>query len=355
MNKIKVLVIDDSAFMRKMISDILNSDPNIEVLGTARNGKDGLEKLKKWQPDVVTLDIEMPVMDGLTALKNIMETRPLPVVMLSSLTQEGADTTLKALQLGAVDFIPKPSGAISLDIENIKDLIIEKVKEAAAANLSSISSRTEAVEEYEPLPLSVQTKSNRQKSKMIVAIGVSTGGPRALQKVLTQIPADFPAPILIVQHMPPRFTKSLADRLDKLSAIDIKEAEHGELFQEGTAYIAPGDFHMIAKRIGMSLAANITKDPAAGGHRPSVNVLFDSLSTLKGYKKVLVVLTGMGSDGTKGLQAVKQQDPLTKVIAESEETAVVFGMPKSAIKTGLVDYVSPIDKVSKTILQAMEN
>ncbi|TCT26752.1 two-component system chemotaxis response regulator CheB [Melghiribacillus thermohalophilus] len=355
MNRIKVLVVDDSAFMRKMISDILNSDPFIEVIGTARNGKDGIDKMEKLSPDVITLDIEMPIMDGLTALKNIMDRNPLPVVMLSSLTQEGAETTLKALQFGAVDFIQKPSGPISLDIEKIKESIVRKVREAASANIASMSKGNELTEPPSPLPLTVQTKANKENRKTIVAIGVSTGGPRALQQVLTQLPADFPAPLVIVQHMPPKFTKSLAERLDKLSAITIKEAEHGELLQKGTAYIAPGDFHMKVKKIGMSLAANITKDQPIRGHRPSVDALFESISTLHGYKKILVVLTGMGSDGTHGMQVVKQEDPGTIAIAEASETSVVFGMPKSAIQTGLVNQVSPIQDISQSILKAMEN
>ena len=357
MNNIKVLVVDDSAFMRKMIREILESDPFITVIDTARNGKEGVEKALALLPDVITLDVEMPIMNGIEALDAILQKKSVSVVMLSSLTKEGADSTIQALNRGAVDFIPKPSGSISLDIEKIKNEMIYKVKNAAKAKVKretkSSSIRTNKVtHSFEPMV--PKRKSTFKYRKKIVAIGVSTGGPRALQTLLTSLPKDFPAPILIVQHMPAGFTKSLAERLNKICDITVKEAEHGEFLQDGIAYIAPGNHHLSVKKLGTSITAYIDQTDPVGGHRPSVNYLFDSIVPLSNYQKTLVVLTGMGSDGSNGLQNIKQSDPNTKVIAESEETAIVFGMPKAAISTSLVDYVVPIDEIGNVLCKVLE-
>lgn len=314
MKEYGVLVVDDSAFMRKIITDILESDERISVIGTARNGRDALNKIQDLSPDVVTLDIEMPVMDGLTALKRIMDTKLLPVVMLSSLTKTGAENTVKAMELGAVDFIAKPSGSISLDIKKVESEIIEKVLTAAKANLVNPSggnnNRSNKQQPMEKAHFSIC------KEKYLVAIGTSTGGPRALQQVLIRLPKNFPAPIVIVQHMPPGFTKSLADRLDSFSEIHVKEAVTGEILKAGTAYIAPGNHHMRIKKIGRGIATDLAQDEQRNGHRPSVDVLFESLTVHREYKKLAVVMTGMGADGTRGLQLLKQVDENVTVISE---------------------------------------
>lgn len=340
MKPVRVLIIEDSAFMRKMITEILMSDERIQVIGTAKNGEDGLRKIKSLSPDVVTIDIEMPVMDGITALENIMKTDPIPVVMLSSLTNKGAEQTILAISMGAVDFITKPSGSISLDIEVMKDEIISKVMMASQAKVKKKPIVNDP---------SFQISSPQQYSETIVTIGTSTGGPRALQQVLTSLPADFPVPILIVQHMPPNFTKSLADRLNTLCLIKIKEAVHGEVIKKGTAYIAPGDYHMKARKAGMSLAIELTKEPQRNGHRPSVNVLFDSISELKRMNKICVVLTGMGKDGADGIKQIKSLDDEAIVIAESEESSIVYGMPAAAIATEYVNQVVHLNKVGEVI------
>lgn len=362
MKKIKVLVVDDSAFMRKMISDFLSQDSRIEVVGTARNGKDALIKMIEFYPDVITLDVEMPIMSGLEALKKIMSENPLPVVMLSSTTKEGAENTVLSMQYGAVDFIAKPSGAISLDLYKVKNEIISKVIFASQANLKGlknfhqeieipISKQQLNVKNTTTLNLHKQTTNNTQKK--IICIGTSTGGPRALQEVLTKLPKNINAPILIVQHMPPGFTKSLASRLDSLSEIHVKEAEDGEIIQRGTAYIAPGGYHLKVKKIGFAFAIKIDHSPIRNGHRPSVDVLFKSVSEMNQYKKLAVIMTGMGTDGAEGLKALKQSGELT-AIAESKETSIIFGMPKAAIDTNVVDEIVNLNTIAETIVKYSE-
>ncbi len=362
MNKIKVLVVDDSAFMRKVITDFLSENPQIEVIGTARNGKDALEKIKTLKPDVVTLDVEMPIMNGLEALKQIMEEHPLPVVMLSSTTKEGAENTILAMHYGAIDFVTKPSGTISLDLHKVKEEIINKVILASRANLYGIRKQDAAQtpasslqRQYSKMELKSLSSgsSTGYRKKKIVCIGTSTGGPRALQQVLTQLPKHIAAPIVIVQHMPKGFTKSLAQRLHSLCEISVKEAEHGEMLKEGTAYIAPGGAHFMVVSSGNSLIAHIEHSPPRNGHCPSVDVLFESVSTLTDYDKIAVIMTGMGSDGTNGLKRLKESGT-TKAIAESEETAVVFGMPKAAIATNLVDAVVPLEEIAETIMKYVD-
>jgi two-component system, chemotaxis family, protein-glutamate methylesterase/glutaminase len=351
-----VLVVDDSAFMRKMIADILQQDSSISVIGTARNGKDAIEKARELQPNVITMDIEMPLMNGLEALKIIMDTNPLPVIMLSSMTKSGAESTIQALDLGAVDFITKPSGAISLDIETIKEEIINKVKHAAIANIESITNK--AVEHSINFPIEQPTtpitNGNYKRRKKIVAIGVSTGGPRALQKLLPKLPQNFPAPIVIVQHMPQGFTKSLAERLNKLCNITVKEAENGEFLRNGTAYIAPGNYHFMVKKLGTALTAYLEQSEPLGGHRPAVNKLFYSIASITNFQKIAVVLTGMGQDGALGVKALREQDSSTTVLVESEESSVIFGMPKAVMNLNKVDYVVHIEEMGQTLCKVME-
>lgn len=379
-NKVqKVLVVDDSAFMRKLISDYLHSHPRIEVIGIARNGKDAIEMVKTLNPDVVTMDIEMPVMDGLEALKEIMDKYPVPVVMLSSTTKEGAENTILAMEYGAVDFVAKPGGAISLNLQDVKEEIIEKVYAASGVQINKLKRIISKKRTNEALTLARKTthlrdenkvtelsirkenlKSPRLKrfskrSKTIVMIGTSTGGPRALQEVLTKFPGDFPYPILIVQHMPAGFTKSLADRLDGLCEIGVKEAEDGDLLKNGTAYIAPGGRHLKVKKLGTSYFAKLDDaEPPRLGHRPSVDVLFESAAELSSVNYLAVIMTGMGNDGTEGTKRLKEKCE-TIVIVESPETSVVYGMPKSVIDAGFADEIKSLPDISKTIMGVLKS
>lgn len=364
MSNIRVLVVDDSAFMRKIITDFLNEEEKIEVIGTARNGQDAIKKVELLNPDVVTMDIEMPIMDGLEGLKFIMDQFPRPVIMLSSTTTEGAENTIKSLQYGAFDFIAKPSGAISLDLYKVKEEIIEKVILAKSANVRKLSK--EVNRKNIPLkqmgyskidstrdkgPITIDKNSLKHK---IVCIGTSTGGPRALQQVLSKIPADIDAPILIVQHMPPGFTQSLANRLNSISFITVKEAENGEQVQNGIAYIAPGGSHLKVMKSGGYLTIKIDQSDIRNGHRPSVDVMFESISKLQDYRKISVIMTGMGSDGTEGLRKLKLTG-VVNTIAESEQTSVVYGMPRSALNTNLVDKVEHLENIATAIMDFIRN
>ncbi|MFC4404560.1 protein-glutamate methylesterase/protein-glutamine glutaminase [Gracilibacillus xinjiangensis] len=354
MKKHSVLVVDDSAFMRKMISDIINQSRNLEVVSTARNGQDAINKIEQLKPNVITLDVEMPLMDGIETLQHIMEHMPTPVVMLSSLTKTGADKTIEAVSLGAVDFIAKPSGSISLNIREIEKEIITKVEQAVQSNFT-VHTQKKNVEgnereerlDYSASPGLSPMLSNRTKNtKPIVAIGSSTGGPRALQEVITNLPKTFHAPVVIVQHMPKGFTKSLADRLNKLSEVDVKEVEDGDLIESGKVYIAQGGKQFQLEEAGNKLFAKVREDGPVNGHQPAVNVLFSSIAKLKNYQSISVILTGMGSDGSNGIEILKQNHPRTVIISQSKETCVVYGMPQAAEKTSLVDYVLDIQDIS---------
>lgn len=365
MEKINVLVVDDSAFMRKLISQFLDDCPQIHVIGTARNGEDAVKKAKTLKPDVVTLDIEMPVMNGLDALEIIMKECPVPVIMLSSTTQRGAENTLAAMQAGAVDFIAKPSGSISIDLHRIKEELIQKVISASQANILPLGGNSEVSGKsfipsdlkYSKIELNKDVEQRGPKSpkrsgpaQKIICIGTSTGGPRALQQVLTGLPKNIGAPILIVQHMPPGFTKSLAERLNALCRITVKEAEDGEVLRKGTAYIAPGGYHLKANLIGTNLVAVLDQSSPRNGHRPSVDVMFESLAMLSNYPKIAVIMTGMGSDGSRGLVDMKQSGNVV-AIAESQGTSIVYGMPRAAIATSLVDEVRDLGTITEAILE----
>lgn len=379
LSKKKLLIVDDSAFMRKLISDFFQNHPTIEVIGSARNGKDALVKIEQLRPDVVTMDVEMPIMNGLEAVKQIMDTHPVPIVMLSSTTQQGAENTLIAMENGAVDFIAKPSGTISLDLHKIQDELVQKIEQAVnvpVRNLRKMStsyqSRTTTTQpltkpkvstqaapiipvQKPTVPQPVVTNHTAQKwsrtSKKIIVIGTSTGGPRALQDVITKIPASVQAPILIVQHMPAGFTKSLANRLNQLSAIQVKEAEHGDILQNGTAYIAPGGYHLKLRKVGMSFGIVLdNEEPPKSGHRPSVDIMFESVSQYADFDKVAVIMTGMGHDGAQGLKALKKSGTVM-AIAESQNTCIVYGMPKAAVETQLVDEIADVDNIAQTIMK----
>lgn len=357
MSKIKVLIVDDSAFMRKLIQDFLTEDPRMTVVGSARNGEDAIKKVIELEPDVVTLDVEMPILNGIEALKRIMTEKPTPVVMLSSTTKQGAENTILAIQYGATDFITKPSGAISLDLHKVREELVEKVVSASKANIKQLvkqdSQEKNTVKkhiDYSKMEPSKKNQFNAISGKKLVCIGTSTGGPRALQQVITKLPKTIDAPVLVVQHMPAGFTKSLAVRLDSLSEVHVKEAEEGDIIQKGTVYIAPGGFHMKLKCVGANLAIQLDQSPPRNGHRPAVDVMFESCSELSTYAKISVIMTGMGSDGTKGLIKLKESGNVV-AIAESEETSIVFGMPKAAIATKLVDEVKNVDNIAETIMK----
>ena len=352
-----VLVVDDSAFMRKVISDIINSDPMLQVAGTAKNGKEALLKINLHRPDVVTMDIEMPEMDGLAALETIMTNNPLPVVMLSNLTQLGARATIQALQLGAVDFIPKPSGAISLDIATISDEIIRKVKIAASAHVFPLlkPSEAEPIQEQTKQISSNETGSESHLDKLVV-IGASTGGPKALNHIVSALPGDLDAGILIVQHMPAGFTKSLAERLNINSNIRVKEAEDGEFIIAGNAYVAPGDYHMRVYRqklpLGDRMVIKLSQEEPRAGHRPSINEMLYSVAEQFKGSVVGVILTGMGNDGTAALQSMQARG--AHIIVEHQSTCVVYGMPKSAVESGHVNEILPLQEISSAIVRKLQ-
>lgn len=362
MSKIKVLVVDDSAFMRKVIKDLLQSDANLEVIGTARNGQDALDQLPKLQPDVVTLDVEMPILDGLDTLKEIVEKYKLPVIMLSSTTSAGAENTLIALERGAFDFVAKPSGSISLDLHKVQSDLIEKVKlayqqsrkrSATSSLIEEESTKTiTKLEKPTPYtrssPLSPSSAYSQRKEGTglthLILVGTSTGGPKALQKLLISLPQINNAAIFIVQHMPPSFTKSLANRLNQLTPHVVVEAQDGELIRGGHVYIAPGGFHMTVKAIHNKLAVHLHQEPPRGGHRPSVDVMFESFMDVNGYEVTALILTGMGKDGTEGLRKLTSQRQVY-AIAEDESTCVVYGMPRAVIEAKLIDEIAPLDQV----------
>jgi len=372
------LVVDDSAFMRKLISDFFVGNSKVEVVGTARNGKDAIKKIQTLRPTVVTMDIEMPEMNGLDALKEIMTICPVPVVMLSSTTQRGAENALSAIEFGAVDFVAKPSGTISLDLHKIQTELVHKVEQASLVPISKLKKPSGSKRQQEPAlnvstirreslnegkiapPVNISpTRVELSRSRMewnkigrkIVLIGTSTGGPRALQEVITKIPKTIQAPILIVQHMPAGFTKSLATRLDQLSEITVKEAEQGDILQNGVAYIAPGGYHLKLRKVGTSFGIVLdSNEPPRSGHRPSVDVMFEDVSQWKDFDKVAVIMTGMGQDGSNGLKVLKSTGNVI-AIAESAETCIVYGMPKAAVETQLVDEVADVDDIAQTIMK----
>lgn len=341
---IKVLIVDDSVLIRKILTDILKTDSEVLVVGTARNGKEALEKIETLKPDIITMDIEMPLMDGITTLKHIVSRFKLPVIMISSLTSEGAELTLKALDEGAIDFLPKPSNIFGLNQADIKAEIIEKIKIGSKSRID-IKKPTKVLAKPE-----IQTeklKKTYEDFNSIVVIGTSTGGPRALQALIPEIPNDINAAIVIVQHMPAKFTKSLADRLNSTSNIQIKEAEDGDIISKGCGYIAPGDYHMTIVKESKNLVVRLNKDPQVMGLRPTVDILMESVANINGYSKVGVILTGMGSDGTKGI--VKMKNSGSYNIAQDESTSVVYGMPKSAIASNCIDEILPLDKIALRI------
>ncbi len=343
MAKIRVLTIDDSALMRQVLAELLAKDPDIEVIGSAPDPYVAREKIKALNPDVLTLDVEMPKMDGLTFLEKLMRGRPTPVIMVSSLTEAGCETTLRALELGAVDFITKPKIDLRQGMDDIAADLIAKVKGAATATLRSASAAGEQ-KVAKPAALS---SAMIKTTDMIIAIGSSTGGTEAVKDVLQVLPPNTP-PILITQHMPERFTKTWADRMNQLCRISVKEAEDGDSVLPGHALVAPGNYHMTLVRSGARYSVRINQNEPVNRHRPSVDVMFDSVAQYAGGNAVGVILTGMGGDGAKGLLKMKEAGAFT--IAQDEASCVVFGMPKEAIKLGGVEVVRPLNDIAAAIL-----
>ncbi|KJZ50086.1 MULTISPECIES: chemotaxis response regulator protein-glutamate methylesterase [Pseudomonas] len=372
---VKVLVVDDSGFFRRRVSEILSADSNIQVVGTATNGKEAIDQALALKPDVITMDYEMPMMDGITAVRHIMQRCPTPVLMFSSLTHEGARVTLDALDAGAVDFLPKNFEDISRNPEKVKQLLCEKILSISRSNRrvstysapapvaapaptpapSSIGSYgSSAPVRPAPAPIPARTHgatasspAPKRKVYKLVAIGTSTGGPVALQRVLTQLPANFPAPIVLVQHMPAAFTKAFAERLDKLCRISVKEAEDGDILRPGLALLAPGGKQMMIDGRG---AVKILPGDERLNYKPCVDITFGSAAKTYGDKVLAVVLTGMGADGREGARMLKQGG--SSIWAQDEASCVIYGMPMAIVKAELADAVYSLDDIGKHLVEA---
>ncbi|MFL1524551.1 chemotaxis response regulator protein-glutamate methylesterase [Pseudomonas sp. O230] len=372
---VKVLVVDDSGFFRRRVSEILSADSNIQVVGTATNGKEAIDQALALKPDVITMDYEMPMMDGITAVRHIMQRCPTPVLMFSSLTHEGARVTLDALDAGAVDFLPKNFEDISRNPEKVKQLLCEKILSISRSNRrvsaysapapvaapaptpapSSIGSYgSSAPARPAPAPMPARTSAAspssptpKRKAYKLVAIGTSTGGPVALQRVLTQLPANFPAPIVLIQHMPAAFTKAFAERLDKLCRISVKEAEDGDILRPGLALLAPGGKQMMIDGRG---AVKILPGDERLNYKPCVDITFGSAAKTYGDKVLAVVLTGMGADGREGARLLKQGG--SSIWAQDEPSCVIYGMPMAIVKAELADAVYGLDDIGKHLVEA---
>jgi two-component system chemotaxis response regulator CheB len=367
-----VLVVDDSAFMRRVISDILGSTDEFRVIGTARDGNDALRKVHQLDPDLVTMDVEMPVLDGLSALGYIMSETPRPVVMLSAYTTEGGEATMRALDYGAVDFIAKPSGTISLNLESVADRLLEALRAASSANLSVIPVRVPrrvpappalpepapadapppaggtATAAYEP-PRRRPVEHGRS-AETAVAIAASTGGPRALTELLPRLRAPLGAAVLVVQHMPPRFTRSFAERLDGMGGLRVTEAVDGEIVRADRVYLAPGDWHMRVVRDGAEVRIALDQEPTLWGVRPAADLLFRTVADVFGARSVGVVLTGMGKDGAEGLRDIVRAGG--HGIAQDKASSVIYGMPAAAARTA--DEVLPLDHIHTGIERGVD-
>lgn len=343
-NKIKVLVVDDSAVIRSVLTEILSSDSRILVVGAAVDPYDAREQIKKYNPDVITLDIEMPRMNGIEFLKNLMRLRPMPVVMISTLTHDGAPATLEALSLGAVDFIGKPQDQGHGALEKYKETIIEKVVAASSANIIA----NEGQHAVAPQPqLNSVAKNGTLRPGFICAIGASTGGTEAIKDVIVSLPEDSP-PVVVAQHIPAVFSTSFAQRVDKMSAMRVYEASHKQLIERGCVYIAPGDAHLKIKRQGSGYICLLDDGVPVNRHKPSVEVLFDSVTQEAGDSSMGIILTGMGADGAEALLRMRQRGAAT--VAQDENSSVVWGMPGSAVKLGAAEKVLALSQIPKYII-----
>ncbi|UQY34369.1 chemotaxis response regulator protein-glutamate methylesterase [Pseudomonas fulva] len=370
---VKVLVVDDSGFFRRRVSEILSSDPNITVVGTATNGREAIDQALALKPDVITMDYEMPLMDGITSVRNIMQRCPTPVLMFSSLTHEGARVTLDALDAGAVDFLPKNFEDISRNPEKVKQLLCEKVhsisrsnrrgfgtasvtppaggspsRPAGAPSTPAAAARPQPSVSHAPAERhAAASAAPKRKGYKLVAIGTSTGGPVALQRVLTQLPANFPTPIVLIQHMPAAFTKAFAERLDKLCKINVKEAEDGDILRPGLAILAPGGKQMMIDGRG---TIRILPGDERLNYKPCVDITFGSAAKSYNDKVLAVVLTGMGADGREGARLLKQGG--SQVWAQDEASCVIYGMPMAIVKANLADAVYPLDDIGRHLVEA---
>ena len=344
--KIRVLVVDDSAFMRKALSMMLESDPSITVVETCRDGREAIEKARRHRPDLITMDVDMPRLDGISAVRTIMHERPCPILMISSMTQDGAQATLEAMEAGAVDFIPKDLAHVSLEITRIQDELIQKAKALTSARRRSVvhrptpGMRPASVAASTPASISPDIVEPASLPDIIV-IAVSTGGPAVLHELIPALPATIPVPILIVQHMPPHFTRSLADRLNAASALYVVEAKSGMQLSPGSVFIAPGGRQMVARRSVLGVTIEITDAPDRALYRPSADVTLFSAVEVYGSGVLGVIMTGMGHDGREGAAAVKKAGG--RILAQTPETCVVDGMPRSVIDRNLADGVVSVE------------
>ena len=343
-NKIKVLCVDDSALIRSVMTEIINSQPDMTVVGTAADPLVARDLIKVTHPDVLTLDVEMPRMDGLEFLEKLMRLRPMPVVMVSSLTERGSEIALRALELGAIDFVTKPRLGVRDGLLNYTELIAGKIRTAASARI--IAARQPSAKAAD-VPQESLLRSPLLSTEKLIIIGASTGGTEAIREVLQPLPPDSPA-VLIAQHMPGGFTKSFAQRLDSLCRIHVKEAEHGERVLPGYAYIAPGGFHLSLGRSGANYVAHLDQEPPVNRHRPSIDVLFDSAAKYAGKNAIGMLLTGMGKDGAEDLLRMHKAGAHT--LAQDEASCVVFGMPREAIAIGAADEVAPLGEMCRRVL-----
>ncbi len=354
MPRIKVLIVDDAALMRKLLTEILSSSPKIEVVGTAADAYIARDKIKQLNPDVITLDVEMPRMDGITFLKNLMRLRPTPVVMISTLTEDGADVTLEALESGAIDYIPKPKSDFEHSLSDYSKKIIEKVIVASQVNVTKIERRIKSVEQMKVRPkrsvdeiLSKPGTTLAKTTDRFIAIGASTGGTEAIKEVIMALPAEVPG-IVITQHIPASFSSSFARRLNEHSTLRVREAKSGDQILPGHVYLAPGDKHLMVKRTGAKYVCELNNGPEINRHKPSVDVLFRSVAQSAGPNVMGIMLTGMGADGAQGMLEMKNAGAFN--IAQDEQTSVVWGMPGAAVKLDAVEKVLPLNKVAKEIV-----
>ncbi len=340
--------------MRKSLSMMLESDPLVKVVGTANNGQEGIDKIRQLRPDIVTMDVEMPVMDGLTALGIIMREMPLPVLMVSSVTTEGADATLTALGLGAVDFFPKTLSYVSLDMATVREELVSKVKSIVTSRSTQFRLRRllashRGTPPAPRLALKPSPRSVRRVSYKAVVVGVSTGGPFALLQIIPKLPADFPVGILVVQHMPPHFTKSMADRLNNLSQVRVREAQDGDPIEPATVLIAPGGSHMTFRKDGVVVRVRISAEPSTTLYRPCADIMIGSAVEAFDAPLLGVIMTGMGKDGLEGLIKVRGKEGY--IIAQSEETCVVYGMPRAVVDAGIADSVVDLEDIPRCLVE----
>lgn len=343
---VKVLIVDDSSFFRKRLSQIIDADPRLTVVATAANGQEAIEQVQALRPDVVTMDLEMPVMDGITAMRKIKALRPTPVLMLSTWTTEGAKTTLDALEAGATDFLPKRFEDLSSDRSQAQQTLCQRIYQLASGFHASLEKPLQQ-QATQAAPATRQVQ--QLKAPELVAIGTSTGGPIALQTVLTQLPATFPCPILMVQHMPATFTPSFAERLNTQCQIRVKQAEHGESLQAGTAYLAPGGQQMLLKGRPGRLYLHIEDGEAGQTYKPCVDLTFNSIAPICGANTLAIILTGMGSDGREGCQAIKKTGGT--IWAQDQQSSTIYGMPMAVAKAGLTDKIIDVTDIGRQLAE----